>query len=131
MYRHPSVLSPMPASCSLLFLLLTLALSQNAASSDSRPTDLTSALAYATTDNDPYIKDLYQLTAIPSISALPDHSKDVEAAAEWLKQRLSSAGLENVQILPTKGAQPVVRAWAVSQNMKAVVALHPARHKKL
>jgi hypothetical protein len=69
---------------------------------------LGSVLAYATTDNDTYVKDLFDLVSIPSISALPDHAKDVLAAAGWIKLRMVTAGLENVQVLNTEGPQPVV-----------------------
>lgn len=72
------------------------------------PGSLSSVLAYATADNASYIDDLYSLVAIPSISALPEHSGDVLAAAGWLKMRLVSAGLDNVQVLHTEGPQPVV-----------------------
>ena len=72
------------------------------------PSSLDTVLAFATTDNDTYVKDLFELVAIPSISALPDHASDVLTAAGWLKLRLATAGLENVQVLHTEGPQPVV-----------------------
>lgn len=78
------------------------------------PSVLGSVLAYLTTDNQSYVNDLLAFAAIPSISALPDHSNDVLAAAGWLKQRMLTAGLANVQVLPTKGAQPVVSVTAVA-----------------
>jgi hypothetical protein len=74
------------------------------------PSVLASVLAYATTDNETYVKDLFDLVAIPSISALPDHANDVLTAAGWLKLRMVAAGLENVQVVPTEGAHPVVGA---------------------
>lgn len=72
------------------------------------PSSLSSVLAYVTTDNETYVKDLMDFVAIPSISALPDHASDVLAAAGWLKLRMVTAGLENVQVLHTEGPQPVV-----------------------
>jgi hypothetical protein len=69
---------------------------------------LSAVLAYVHTDNETYVKDLIDFAAIPSISALPDHASDVLAAAGWLKQRMVTAGLENVQVLHTEGPQPVV-----------------------
>lgn len=72
------------------------------------PATLSSVLAYVQTDNDSYVKDLFDFAAIPSISALPDHASDVLAAAGWLKLRMVTAGLENVQVLHTEGPQPVV-----------------------
>jgi hypothetical protein len=72
------------------------------------PATLSAVLAYVHTDNETYVKDLFDFAAIPSISALPDHASDVLAAAGWLKQRMVTAGLENVQVLHTEGPQPVV-----------------------
>ncbi|GIL88968.1 hypothetical protein Vretifemale_16870, partial [Volvox reticuliferus] len=58
--------------------------------------------------SDRYDKDLAELVRFPSVSALPQHEGDVLAAAKWLSERLRAAGLQNVEILPTDGAQPVV-----------------------
>ncbi|GBF98443.1 hypothetical protein Rsub_11088 [Raphidocelis subcapitata] len=55
-------------------------------------------------------KDLLALAAIPSVSSLPQHADDVLAAADWLVSKLRAAGLGNVSLLPTEGAQPVVFA---------------------
>lgn len=76
------------------------------------PASLDLVLAYATADNETYVKDLFELVSIPSISALPDHAQDVLSAAEWLKKRMLLAGLENVQVLSTEGPQPVVSLCA-------------------
>jgi hypothetical protein len=86
------------------------------------PAVRSSVLAYLTTDNQPYVDDLLAFAAIPSISALPDHASDVLAAAGWLKQRMMTAGLENVQVLPTKGAQPVVSVIAMAVETDTHVA---------
>ncbi|PNH07367.1 Cytosolic non-specific dipeptidase [Tetrabaena socialis] len=55
-----------------------------------------------------YDTDLAELVGFASVSALPEHAADVEAAAEWLAGRLRRAGLQNVEVLPTDGPQPVV-----------------------
>lgn len=44
---------------------------------------------------------------IPSISSLPEHAEDVARAAEWVAERMRSAGIEHVQALST-GGHPVV-----------------------
>jgi acetylornithine deacetylase/succinyl-diaminopimelate desuccinylase-like protein len=46
---------------------------------------------------------------IPSISALPEHAPDCRAAAQWLADALTSAGLEHAQLFET-GVHPVVYA---------------------
>lgn len=56
-------------------------------------------------------EELLDFLRIPSISALPEHADDVQRAAEWLMQRLTAAGIENVQILPTAGHPVVYGDW--------------------
>lgn len=56
-----------------------------------------------------FLAELLDFLRIPSISSLPEHAADVQRAAEWVAARLSAAGLEHVQILPT-GGHPVVYA---------------------
>lgn len=48
---------------------------------------------------------------IPSISALPDHAEACEAAAAWLAENLTQAGLEHVQVLATEGHPIVYADW--------------------
>ncbi len=56
-------------------------------------------------------EELLDFLRIPSISALPEHADDVQRAAEWVASRLSLAGIENVQILPTGGHPVVYGDW--------------------
>jgi acetylornithine deacetylase/succinyl-diaminopimelate desuccinylase-like protein len=55
--------------------------------------------------------ELLEFLSIPSISSLPDHASDVQRAAQWVADRLTTAGLENVQILPTGGHPVVYGEW--------------------
>ena len=57
------------------------------------------------------VEELRDFLTIPSISALPEHSKDVERAAHWVGSRLTAAGLENVEVLPTAGHPVVYGDW--------------------
>jgi len=52
-------------------------------------------------------EQLAELIAIPSVSADPDHAKDVEAAAEWVATRITSAG-GTAEIVPWNGGRPLV-----------------------
>lgn len=54
-----------------------------------------------------YIDEFLEFLSIPSVSALPEHKKDVARAAEWLKARMVKAGIGDVRVIPTKG-HPVV-----------------------
>lgn len=55
--------------------------------------------------------ELLEFLSIPSISSLPDHASDVQRAAQWVANRLTTAGLENIQILPTGGHPVVYAEW--------------------
>ncbi len=48
---------------------------------------------------------------IPSISTQPKHAPDSQAAAQWLANAMSDAGLENVQVIETKGNPLVYGDW--------------------
>ena len=56
-----------------------------------------------------FTDELLDFLRIPSVSALPAHAADVQRAAEWVAARVTAAGLEHAQILPT-GGHPVVYA---------------------
>lgn len=56
-----------------------------------------------------YLQELLEFLRIPSISASQEHLKDVQGAAEWLKNRMLGAGISNVQIFQV-GAYPLVYA---------------------
>ena len=58
-----------------------------------------------------YLDELLQFLSIPSISALPEHASDVQHAAQWVADRLTATGMENVQILPTAGHPVVYADW--------------------
>lgn len=66
-------------------------------------------LTFLAGNHDRYVDELRDFVRIPSISALPDHQKDVRLAATWICDRLTQAGLEHATILET-GAQPAVYA---------------------
>jgi acetylornithine deacetylase/succinyl-diaminopimelate desuccinylase-like protein len=50
---------------------------------------------------------LAELIAIPSVSADPEHAKDVEAAADWVADRIRDAG-GTADIVPWNGGRPLV-----------------------
>ncbi|MCM3750316.1 dipeptidase [Paenibacillus pasadenensis] len=65
--------------------------------------------AYFQSRREDQLEELKQWLRIPSISAISSHAGDMAAAASWLADALNSAGLENVEIMPTAG-NPVVYA---------------------
>ncbi len=70
---------------------------------------MSSRRAYLKQNQSRFIADLQELVSLPSISSLPEHASDVEAAARWLSQRLEQIGFEHVEQVPT-ATYPVVYA---------------------
>lgn len=60
---------------------------------------------------DRHLKMLADFVAIPSVSALPEHSDDVLAAAHWVADRLKAIGIENTAVMPTGGHPVVYGDW--------------------
>jgi len=54
-----------------------------------------------------HLDELLDFLRIPSISAVPEHADSVHEAAEWVANRMRSAGIEAVRVMPT-GGHPVV-----------------------
>jgi acetylornithine deacetylase/succinyl-diaminopimelate desuccinylase-like protein len=55
--------------------------------------------------------ELLDFLRIPSISSLSENAADVQRAAEWVAKRMTTAGIENTQILPTGGHPVVYGDW--------------------
>ncbi len=54
--------------------------------------------------------DLFELIAIPSVSALPQHRDDCRRAAEWLVRRLRDIGMQVEAVDVLEGGHPVIVA---------------------
>ena len=72
--------------------------------------------------------ELLHFLSIPSISSLPSHAGDVQRAAEWVAERLTTAGLEQVQVFPTGGHPVVYGEWLHAPGKLTVTHLRPFRH---
>ena len=57
---------------------------------------------YINQKRDEHLNDLYEFLRIPSVSAQSRHKPDIERGAQWVADRLRRAGLETVEIVPTK-----------------------------
>lgn len=68
-----------------------------------------------------FLNELQDLLRIPSISALPEHAADVRRAADWVASRLSAAGIEGVEILPTGGHPVVYGEWLHAPDKPTVL----------
>ena len=49
-----------------------------------------------------HLNELKEFLRIPSVSTKSEHKPDIEKAAHWVAEKLRAAGLENVEITPTK-----------------------------
>ena len=69
------------------------------------------AVAYAQENASRFLDDLKALLRIPSVSTLPDHKKDVEAAADWVAADLRRIGMEHVELIRGQGHPLVYADW--------------------
>ena len=58
-----------------------------------------------------YLEELKALLAIPSISALPAHTGDVKACADWCADEMRRIGLQHVRLIETPGNPVVYGDW--------------------
>jgi acetylornithine deacetylase/succinyl-diaminopimelate desuccinylase-like protein len=64
---------------------------------------------YVQANKDRFLSELFDWLRIPSVSADSRHKEDVRKAAEFLKEKLISAGCDTVELCETKG-HPIVYA---------------------
>ena len=77
--------------------------------------------AYLVDNTSRYLDELFNFLRIPSISSLPEHAADVKRAAEWVANRLTTAGIEAVQILPTEGHPVVYGQWLHASDKPTIL----------
>src|SRR5580700_8978752 len=59
-------------------------------------------IEYIESRRDEHLNELKEFLRIPSVSRKSEHKPDIERAAHWVAEKLRAAGLENVEITPTK-----------------------------
>ena len=69
------------------------------------------AVSYATQNQQKFLGELKDLLRIPSVSTAPEHKDDVRRAAEYVASGLRNAGMENVEVIPTKGHPLIYADW--------------------
>ena len=62
-------------------------------------------------NNDRYVRELREFCAIPSVSTKSEHKPDIERCARWVADHMKNIGLENIEIIPTKGHPLVYADW--------------------
>ncbi len=68
-----------------------------------------------------FVDELLEFLRIPSVSSLSEHEGDVEQAAQWVAGRLSSAGLENIEVIPTDGHPLVYGDWLHAEGKPTIM----------
>jgi len=66
---------------------------------------------YINSNKENYVDELKDFLKIPSISTLAENKKDMSTAAEFVSKKMKTAGLENVNIIQTKGHPLVYADW--------------------
>ena len=77
--------------------------------------------SYVDAHRDEFLADLVEWLRIPSISADPDRSGDVQRSAEWLADAFRRTGFPTVEIWQTPGAPAVFAEWPADDDAPAVV----------
>src|SRR4030088_3287466 len=78
---------------------------------------------YIESKRDEHLKELFEFLKIPSVSAQSEHKPDIERAAKWVADKLGAAGLENIDIVPTK-MHPLVYAESLHAPGKPTVLFY-------
>lgn len=65
--------------------------------------------AYLEKNKERFLAELFDFLRIPSVSADPKFDKDMQKAADWIKEKLLEAGMDSAEVCQTAG-HPVVYA---------------------
>jgi len=77
--------------------------------------------AFVNGNRDRLLAELKEFVRIPSISTLPEHTPDIQRAAEFVAESLRKAGMEHVEVIPT-GKHPLVYAdWMHASGKPTVL----------
>ncbi|MCP3986254.1 MAG: dipeptidase [bacterium] len=77
--------------------------------------------AYLEAHQPRFLDELLDFLRIPSVSSLSAHSADVQRAGEWVAERMRSAGIEEVKVLPTGGHPVVYGEWLHAPDQPTVL----------
>src|ERR1035438_357350 len=69
------------------------------------------AVDFARNNQQRFVDELKDLLRIPSVSTLDEHKPDVQKAAEFVASELRRIGMENVEVIPTKGHPLIYADW--------------------
>src|SRR6204780_4961566 len=69
------------------------------------------AIDYARSNQTRFLNELKDLLRIPSVSTAPEHKSDVQKAADVVANELRRIGMENVELITTKGHPLIYADW--------------------
>ncbi len=78
-------------------------------------------LAYIEENKQRFLDELFELLRIPSVSADSKFKGDVQRAADYLKGKFNEAGVDKVEIKPTKGHPIVYAEKMISPDLPTVL----------
>jgi acetylornithine deacetylase/succinyl-diaminopimelate desuccinylase-like protein len=68
------------------------------------------------------LADFVEFLEIPSVGGVPAYDEDTRRCADWIAKRLSRAGFETVDVLPTKRHPVVYAEWLGAPGAPTVIA---------
>jgi acetylornithine deacetylase/succinyl-diaminopimelate desuccinylase-like protein len=80
-------------------------------------------LEYVESKRDANLEELKEFLRIPSVSTKSDHKSDIQRAAAWVAEKLRAAGVDHVEILPTK-MHPIVYGESLHAPGKPTVLFY-------
>ena len=84
---------------------------------------LNDAIEYARRSHDRYLSELKEFIRIPTISTLTENRSEVERGAEWLSKQFETAGLRQVEVIPTDDHPLVYGERLEAPNERTVLPL--------
>src|SRR5216110_2313795 len=79
------------------------------------------AIDFARNNQQRFLGELKNLLRIPSVSTLEEHKPDVQKAADFVASELRRIGMENVEIVPTKGHPLLYADWLHEDGAQMVM----------
>jgi acetylornithine deacetylase/succinyl-diaminopimelate desuccinylase-like protein len=79
------------------------------------------AVSFAKENQQRFLGELKDLLRIPSVSTAPEHKEDVRRAAEFVANDLRRMGMENVEIIQTKGHPLIYADWLHADGKPTVL----------
>ena len=80
-----------------------------------------SAVSYAQQNQQRFLGELKDLLRIPSVSTAPEHKDDVRRAADFVANEMRRIGMENVEIIATKGHPLIYADWLHAPDKPTVL----------